>query len=87
MAAPVALAALAVCGNGGAAGVPTAGAANTGSGGGGEGNNLTVSGAAGGSGVVIVRYWGNARATGGAITSSGGYTIHTFTSNGTLALV
>jgi hypothetical protein len=29
-------------------------------------------------GLVIVRYLGSQRATGGAVTSSGGYTIHTF---------
>jgi hypothetical protein len=40
---------------------------------------------AGGSGIVIVRYLGSAQFTGGTVTSSGGYTIHTFTSNGTLA--
>jgi hypothetical protein len=38
----------------------------------------------GGSGVVIVRYLGGQIATGGTITSSGGYTYHTFTSSGTL---
>jgi hypothetical protein len=42
----------------------------------------TISGA-GGSGIVIVRYSGPERASGGTITSSGGYTIHTFTSSGT----
>jgi hypothetical protein len=33
--------------------------------------------------VVIVRYVGPQRGTGGTITSSGGYTIHRFTSSGT----
>jgi hypothetical protein len=42
-----------------------------------------LAGAAGGSGIVIVRYLGSQRATGGTVTSSGGYTIHTFTSSGT----
>jgi hypothetical protein len=37
----------------------------------------------GGSGVVIIRYLGTPRATGGTITQAGGYTIHTFTSSGT----
>jgi hypothetical protein len=37
----------------------------------------------GGSGIVIVRYSGAQQATGGTITSSGGFTIHTFTSSGT----
>jgi hypothetical protein len=32
---------------------------------------------------VIIRYSGSQRATGGTVTSSGGYTIHTFTSSGT----
>jgi hypothetical protein len=38
---------------------------------------------AGGSGVVIIRYLGSQRGTGGTVTSAGGYTIHTFTSSGT----
>jgi hypothetical protein len=33
--------------------------------------------------VVIIRYAGTPRATGGAITQSGGYTYHKFTSSGT----
>ena len=61
----------------------TAGTANTGGGGGGGGNISTSSGYAGGSGIVILRYLGSQRGTGGTITSSGGYTIHTFTSSGT----
>jgi hypothetical protein len=39
--------------------------------------------AAGGSGVVIIRYVGAQRGTGGTVTSSGGYTYHTFNSSGT----
>lgn len=38
---------------------------------------------AGGSGIVIIRYLGDQRGTGGTVTSSGGYTIHTFTGSGT----
>lgn len=60
----------------------SAGTANTGGGGGGgdwDGGN----GGNGGSGVVIIRYLGSQRGTGGTVTSSGGYTIHTFTSSGT----
>jgi hypothetical protein len=53
----------------------SAGSANTGGGGGAR--------YAGGSGVVIVRYAGAQRGTGGTVTSSGGYTYHTFTSSGT----
>lgn len=66
-------------GGGGAAG-GGAGTANTG-GGGGCGRDSTSG--AGGSGVVIIRYLGAQRGTGGTVTSSGGYTIHTFTSSGT----
>jgi hypothetical protein len=32
---------------------------------------------------VIIRYAGIQKGTGGTVTSSGGYTIHTFTSSGT----
>jgi hypothetical protein len=62
--------------NGGNAG------ANTGGGGGGATHAYSVGGN-GGSGIVIIRYYGSQKATGGTITSSGGYTIHTFTSSGT----
>jgi len=71
-------------GGGGAGGINgpgTAGTANTGGGGG--GSNGDVAGA-GGSGIVIVSYAGSAKFTGGTITTSGGNTIHTFTSSGTL---
>lgn len=54
---------------------PSNGTSNTGGGGGASGN--------GGSGVVIIRYAGTQRGTGGTVTSSGGYTIHTFTSSET----
>jgi hypothetical protein len=60
----------------------TAGTVNTGGGGGGYGNG-SFAGAAGGSGIVIIRYAGAQRGTGGTVTSAGGYTIHTFTSSGT----
>ena len=49
---------------------------------------IGTAGAAGGpstngnSGLVVIQYPGNQKATGGTITSSGGYTIHTFTSSG-----
>jgi hypothetical protein len=43
--------------------------------------------ARGGSGVVKIRYKGTPKATGGTITQSGGYTYHTFTSNGTFTLL
>ena len=59
-----------------------AGGANTG-GGGGAAGNFESTGGTGGSGIVILRYLGGQKGTGGTITSSGGYTIHTFTSSGT----
>jgi hypothetical protein len=40
----------------------------------------------GNDGVVIIRYTGPAVASGGTITSSGGDTIHTFTTSGTLTV-
>jgi len=65
----------------------TAGTANTGGGGGGGASAAPGNGGAGGSGIVIVRYLtGKYTATGGTITTSGGYTIHTFTSNGTFEI-
>jgi hypothetical protein len=58
--------------------------ANTGGGGGaGAYYNYTNKGGDGGSGIVVVRYPGPQKATGGTVTSVSGYTIHTFTSSGT----
>lgn len=58
----------------GAHGLGGGGSANTGGGG------FNV----GGSGIVIVRYPGTAaKGSGGTVTISGGYVIHTFTSSGT----
>ena len=58
--------------------------ANTGGGGGGGSHyNANNKGGDGGSGIIIVRYPGSQRATGGTVTSVGGYTIHTFTTSGT----
>jgi hypothetical protein len=62
--------------NGGNAGT------NTGGGGGGTGHQTFISGA-GGSGIVIIRYAGPQKATGGTITTNNSYTIHTFTTSGT----
>jgi hypothetical protein len=59
-----------------------AGTANTGGGGGG-GTNNGFSGGNGGSGVVVIRYLGAQKGTGGTVTSAGGYTYHTFTTSGT----
>jgi hypothetical protein len=50
----------------------------TGSGGAGSVGNGSSSGS-GGSGIVIIRYAGSQRATGGSITATGGYTYHVFT--------
>jgi hypothetical protein len=57
-----------------------AGAANTGGGGGGGSSPYIGNG---GSGIIIIRYSGSQKGTGGTVTSSGGYTYHTFTSTGT----
>ena len=64
----------------------TNGTANTGGGAGGGNSATQPSGSfqrSGGSGIVIIRYPGATAATGGTITSSGGYTYHTFTTTGT----
>lgn len=81
---------------GGGAGSPASasntgasGTANTGGGGGAGGYgtggvNVTGAGGSGGSGIVIIRYLGTVqRATGGTVTITGGYVIHTFTSSST----
>ncbi|MFH0840685.1 MAG: prepilin-type N-terminal cleavage/methylation domain-containing protein [bacterium] len=64
------------------------GTANTGGGGGGSAGYVNKAGGAGGSGIVIIRYvtanFGTC--TGGAITTDGGDTIHTFTSSGTFTV-
>jgi hypothetical protein len=69
-------------GSGGGGGATVNGTVNTGGGAGGN----PPSGFPdrnGGSGIVIVRYLGAQRGTGGTVTSAGGYTYHTFTSSGT----
>ena len=43
-------------------------------------------GGQGGSGIVIVRYSGSQSAGGGTYASSGGYSIHTFTGDGTFSV-
>ena len=62
---------------------PQSGSTNTGGGGGGGVNVQSPAGAPGGSGIVIIRYAGSQVGSGGTVTSSGGYTLHTFTSSGT----
>ena len=64
-------------------GTATAGCANTGGGGGGAAAGRAQGGQNGGSGIVIIRYFGSQKGFGGSITSSGGYTYHTFTTSGT----
>jgi hypothetical protein len=72
----------------------TAGTANTGGGGGGGSgaNSSAYVAAAGGKGVVIVRYLtadatrNYASITGGTKTTSGDYTIHTFNDTGSLVI-
>jgi hypothetical protein len=66
----------------------TGGTVNTGGGGGagsaGASDGQNRNGGNGGSGVVIIRYLGSVqRATGGTVTITGGYVIHTFTTSGT----
>lgn len=66
----------------------TSGTANTGSGGGGTGPTAystypSYPSGAGGSGVVVIRYSGTPKGSGGTVTQSGGYTYHTFTTSGT----
>ena len=70
-------------GNQVAGGTATAGTANTGGGGGGGAAGRAQGGQNGGSGIVIVRYYGSQKGFGGTITSSDGYTYHSFTSSGT----
>lgn len=75
-------------GGGAAAGMTKSKVGTTNSGGGGGagngGENSRQVGGTGGSGIVVVRYPGSQKATGGSVSSSGGYTYHEFTSSGTL---
>ncbi len=66
--------------------VGTAGNGSANAGGGGNGQPNTGSGTAGKAGIVIIRYLGPQRATGGTITTVGSYTVHTFTSSGTFTV-
>lgn len=68
----------------GTPGTPNAaGTVNTGGGGGAGAATSNNFGAQGGSGVAVIRYLGIPKATGGNITQSGGYTLHTYTVTGT----
>ena len=66
-------------GNGG--GFPGNATANSGNGGSGTYNQNTAG--SGGSGIVLIYYLGVQKGTGGVITSSNGYTVHSFTTSGT----
>jgi hypothetical protein len=75
-------------GNGGRGAAGTAGTVSLGAGGGGGGRTSGVSnynGGQGGSGVVIISYPSPQQFGGGVVTVSGGNTIHTFTTSGTLS--
>jgi len=72
-------------GAGATSGAGNAGTANLGGGGGAGSSVGSGAGGAGGSGIVIISYAGTPQFTGGTITQSGGNTIHTFTSSGTLS--
>lgn len=62
---------------------PTAGAANTGGGGGGHTANAQETGAAGGSGIVVIRYKSaTKRASGGSASQVGEYWVHVFANDG-----
>jgi len=75
-------------GSNGALNAATNATPNTGGGGGGGFNYAGGNGGAGGSGIVIIAYPnnGNITATGGTITTSGLYKIHTFTSSGSFVV-
>jgi hypothetical protein len=77
-------------GGGGAGGSDSVNAGNgtANTGGGGGGTRDTGTNGSGGSGVVIVRYLTGSTATitGGIMTTSGSYTIHTFLASGSLVI-
>lgn len=64
------------------------GVANSGGGGGGgdQYTDTIAQAGSGGSGIVVIRYPGATKATGGTISSIGGYTYHYFYSSGTFTL-
>jgi len=73
-------------GNGVNSGAGGDGTSNRGGGGGGAGGaGSNKNGGNGGSGIVIISYVGAQQFGGGVVTSSGGNTIHTFTTSGTLS--
>jgi len=68
------------------AGIAGSGQPNTGSGGG-SARSSNGTGGSGGSGIVIIRYPGPQRATGGTVTTVGNDIVHTFTGNGTFTVL
>ena len=68
--------------NGGPGAISQPGSSGTANTGGGGAGGYGISGGNGGSGIVIVRYPGYQKATGGTIAYDGVYTTHTFTSVG-----
>jgi hypothetical protein len=72
-------------GGGGNGSNSTTGSPGTENTGGGGGGGSGPSGGNGGSGVVIISYPSPQKFGGGVVTSSGGNTIHTFTTSGTLS--
>ena len=67
-----------------AANYPSGGRANAGNGGHYNSNDASAGARGqGGDGVTVIRYKGGTRATGGTISSAGGFTYHTFTTAGT----
>ncbi len=68
-------------GDNGTGGSP--GTSNTGGGGGGGTGGPSNTGGNGGSGIVILRYLGSQRGSGGTAYSGNGFTYHKFTSSGT----
>ena len=60
----------------------SSGMPNTGGGAGAVGNVSIVTNQFGGSGIAIIRYLGQQHSSGGTVTSLGGYTYHTFRTNG-----
>lgn len=65
------------------AGQLTTGSPATGYGSGGGGGGYTYNGGDGSNGIIIIRYAGSQRGTGGSVSTSGGYTRHTFNTTGT----
>jgi hypothetical protein len=74
----------------GGTGAGGSGGANTGGGGGGGRGETNASGGSGGGGIVIARYLttdaANVTITGGTATTSGSYTVRTFTASGSLVI-